>query len=286
MGERYERIRDYQERLYDWSRGMFLAEEVVFQELMELMIEPLDSVKHQWDDSETRSAVMLLLSRLFNDIEAAHRLALLGLTEQAVHGERDAVECMLLMRLFDEEPKTALRYMKHAKEYSAGTCATLLKQKGIQPPEYALYSVLNPLAHPNIYGCIAHVSQQHDSEGVTWLYHFGGHWHETWIRLALHNLLGCIAMTLVGVLPRIYAPVMTDFLDWFTRVRLAIDKLEQLGMGIETEPLDAKALKGDVRALVDKLQRKLTIQFHGFPKGGKTVYISADTGLKKDPTPR
>lgn len=281
MGERYDRIANQAREIYGWSLDVVAAEEVVYQELMELLIEPLDSVQHQWDDSENRSAVMLLISRLFNDLQAAHHLALLGLTEQSIHGLRDAVECMLLIRLFDAEPNLALRYLKYAKEYSAGNCVAILKQKKIDPPEYQLYTMLSTLAHPNVFGAVAHVSEERLPEGILRIYHFGGFKNALWIRQELRNLLGCLGLALVAVLPPIYAPVMHDFKGWASRVLEAVDKLPALGMDVQTQPLEMSQLPADSRVALRKLQEKMSFRFRPLPKLDKMMWIHPEAGIKR-----
>jgi len=281
MGERYDRIRDFENRLSDWSRGIFLAEGVVFQEMMDLIIEPLESAEGEWDHSTTKSGVLLVLSRMFNDFEASYVLALRGLPQQAVHGIRDAIECMLLIRLFEAEPKTALRYLKDAKQYHAGTCKALLKEKGIETPEYTTYSMFSSLAHPNVLGAISHVSEERVDSGLLRTYHFGGHRNERWVQLTLHQILLTMAMALLSVLPPIYGPAMDDRWDWYFRARATIPKLKELGIGIRADDVKRDELPVDAKKIIEKLTARVAFQYIGIPELEDKVTISSGAGIRR-----
>ena len=60
---------------------------------------------------ESKNAYSMLVSRLFNDFQAAKNNLVVGLTDQAVMQIRDAVETTLLIELFTVDNKRAMRWM-------------------------------------------------------------------------------------------------------------------------------------------------------------------------------
>ncbi len=288
MSELYDRVRRFGDEVYDRSRGAFLAERLAFGQQMELILEPLESAVPSWHHDRIKSCVMILLSRMFNDFEAAQQLILRGLPEQAVNAMRDGIECMMVIRLFEAEPKTALRWMNDLKQYSAGNCKALLDEREIECPEYAFYSSMSQLAHPNIFSSVAHVDEVETEKGVIWTYRFGGMWHHRWLQLAFHNLLCVVQLALVALLPPLYAPAMEDPLGWWHRVGDLVTTLEQLGVEIEGQRPDTSA--ADPRIL-QKLGRPIRIHSRLLPELHQDIKLSTGLGLRKrrrraDPGPR
>jgi hypothetical protein len=280
MGELYDRVRDFEDKLYDWTRGIFLAERLAFAQQIELALEPLDSAMPSWNHDKTKSGVMILLSRMFNDFEAAQQLILRGLPEQTVHPVRDAIECMMVIRLIQAEPKMALRWMKDLKQYSASNCKALLDERGVECPEYAFYAGLSNLAHPNIYSSILHVSETQTEAGLIWTYHVGGMRNERWLQLAFFNLLTVVQMGLLTILPTLYVPVMEKPLDWYHRVRDLLPTLDKLG--IEIEQLPDESAKPD-KQVMEKLLRPYRVHTRLLPRADHATTVSSGLGLKKKP---
>jgi hypothetical protein len=278
MGQLYDSVRRVQDNLYDRSRGVFLAERQAFAEQMELMLKPLDSAMPSWHHDKVKSAVMIVLSRMVNDFEAGQHLLLRGLPEQAVHPIRDAIECMMVLRLFDSEPKMALRWMKDLKQYSAANCKALLEERTVEIPEYAYYAALSNLCHPNIFSSIAHVTEEHTEKGLIWTYHFGGMWDYKWAQLQFFNLLGVIQIALLTVLPGLYVPVLERPEEWYSKVQGMLPTLEKLG--VEITEAGEQPGEADPRFL-EKLTRPLRIHSRLLPELKAEVKVSSGLGLKR-----
>ena len=143
MGERYDSIKKFEEKLSERLKRTFLKERILFERMSELVLEATEPLAAYWkDDSEGQPAVMLLNSRMFNDFEAAKCLLMWGLPEQAVMPMRDTIECMMLMRLFEHKPELARRWVTNLAEYSPGNVNAELKKLGVDAPEYRLYPML------------------------------------------------------------------------------------------------------------------------------------------------
>jgi hypothetical protein len=278
MGELYDKVRLFEDRLYDWTRGIFLGERDAFARQMELVLEPLESAMPSWHHDRIKSGVVILLSRMFNDFQATQELILRGLPEQTVAAVRDAIECMMVIRLFQAEPKTALRWMKDLKQYSAGNCKTLLDERGIECPEYVFYAGLSNLAHPNIFSSVLQVSETKTEAGLIWTYHFGGMRNDTWLQLWFFNLLTVVQLALLTILPDLYAPAMEDPVGWYHRVRDMLPTLEKLG--IEIEELRQESAERDQR-LTEKLTRPFRIHSRLLPNAEQATTVSSGLGLKK-----
>ena len=105
MGEEYEtsypKIEEVEAKIFEWHKGVFLKERLLFAGMIELILEsfkPLSGRRKETDEGEL--AMSTLATRMFNDAEGAKQLLLWGLPDQAQPLTRDIIECMMLFRLF------------------------------------------------------------------------------------------------------------------------------------------------------------------------------------------
>lgn len=252
MGERYDGIKEFEEKLSERLKGTFLKERMFFERMSELVLEATEPLSGYWkDDSKGQSAIMLLNSRLFNDFEAAKCLLMWGLPEQAVMPMRDTVECMMLMRLFEHKPELAKRWVTNLAEYSPKNVNAELKKLGIEPPEHKFYPMLSQISHTNLLASVTRVEETDLNNGSTYFkFHLGGYTNTQIISQYFLLLLILMFLALGGPLARIYASLVKDYRKWWDSVMSLIPDLE--GLGAEIEVADEKVVDSKIYNLVSK----------------------------------
>lgn len=236
MGERYDSIVQFEEKLHQWTKGLFLEERLIFAEMAELMLEPIESLPPvtEGEEGDKKSALLMLISRLFNDLESAKLLVLTGLCEQAYMPLRDSIECMMLIRLFNADHKRAIRWMTRLAEYSPGDANKRLRELGIAAPEYALYGSLSSLGHANLLGSLTHVEEVDlGDRNVIRVYHFGGFGNPKWISLHLQWALIHMFFALAEPLAQVYWSYLPNRHDWYEDVMALIPRLQKCGANIQ-----------------------------------------------------
>lgn len=179
MGEEYEtsypKIEKIEAKIYEWHRGGFLKERLLFAGMLELVLEsfkPLSGRRKDTDEGEL--ALATLATRMFNDAEGAKQLFLWGLPDQAQPLIRDVIECMLLFRLFLRKPKTAKRWLINLKEYQPKDVNAKLLELGVHAKEYAWYGLLSHEGHANLLASLSHTQEMDVGEqGMLRQFHFG-----------------------------------------------------------------------------------------------------------------
>lgn len=262
MGERYDRIVEFEDKLHQWTKGLFLEERMIFAEMAELMLYPLEQFpdSSKGKDGEKKSVVLMLISRLFNDLEAAKLLILNGYCEQAYMPLRDTIECTMLLRLFQVDEKRALRWVTRAAEYSPRLVRERLDELGIKVPEHAFYPFWSSVAHANLLGCVTKVRETELGEGTLLrTYHFGGYANERWIGLQLNLALLQMLLALVGPLTEIYSEFFSDVVAWHKKVMETVPRLRKcgLGVGIEYDKPAKSSARGTGYPPVDKMVLKV-----------------------------
>lgn len=178
MGGEYEEIEKVEIKISDWLKGRFLKERLLYGEMAELMLEsvkPLSGRHKGTAKSELALlALLTLATRMFNDLEGAKQLLLWGLPDQANTVIRDIIECMLLLRLFLQKPKTAKKWLMSLTEYQPGSVYAKLSKSGIDAKEYSLYGPLSHEGHSNLLASLSHVQEMDIGEqGMLRVFHFG-----------------------------------------------------------------------------------------------------------------
>lgn len=225
----YRDIESFQAGMPNWSNLWFRREIAAFEEQMNLILEGQQRSFPTASIGESKVAFLLLVSRLFNDFQAAKNDLVVGLTDQAVMHIRDAVETTLLIELFIVDNKRAMRWLKDLKEYSASNVIrTLQDEHGIDLPLMDLYRFLSQLAHPNLLGALNTVTEIDAGEDqVLRSYHFGGVKNESAIRLILGHLV-LVQMISLYSLAKAFVGMDPEFTDWWSRVSELPSKLHAL----------------------------------------------------------
>jgi hypothetical protein len=209
------------------------------------------------------SSTKTILVRLFNDFEAVKILALRGLPDQAYGSLRDSAECMMLCRLFTVEPKSALRWLSHLKEYSPGTVHARLSALGVATPEYAMYGYLSGRSHANLAGSIAAVSETDHGGGlISTHWGVGGFDNPIFIRLMLFQLCLFQLFAMVDPLRMLFDPHLAEDADeWKAAIREGIERMRTLVPEVDGEPVvrsrDLKVALDKIDSKVDDFKRKL-----------------------------
>jgi hypothetical protein len=236
MGTNYDEVKSFEYSLHIHSYKHFSKQVALFEDMMELYMEPIREIANSWHFKEEKSAPMLLLSRLFNDFESARLLLLNGLPGQAAMPLRDSIECMMLFRLFGSEPKLALRWMKNLKEYRPSNVKARLDKLKVDCPEYAFYGMLSELTHANLLSVVSIATEKKlTNDLLVQTYHFGGLNNPTWIGIVFNYLFIFLYLILTSVLPLAYFPYMKDPQEWWNKVVGLKDKLGELVEGLEFE---------------------------------------------------
>lgn len=239
MGTNYDEVKHFQLSLQIHSYKHFDKQVALYEEMMELFMEPLNEVTSQWHYKEEKSSLMFVLTRMFNDYESSRLMLLNGLPEQAIMPMRDAIECMMLFRLFSEDSKFALRWTEFFKEYHASTVKTFLDELEIDCPEYAFYGMFSEMVHPNLLSVASKVTEHELKDSMLIRrYHFGGMNRPTWTGPVFGNLLVIQLMTIMSVLPPTYFRFMKNPEEWRNKVLAAKDKLAELGADLHFEEVE------------------------------------------------
>jgi hypothetical protein len=282
MGTNYDEIKQFELSLQIHSYKYFDKQVALFEEMMELFLEPLDEVTSNWQShykDDERSSLMFVLVRMFNDYESSRLMLLNGFPEQAVMPMRDAIECTMLFRLFSKESKYALRWVEYFKEYKASIVKTFLDELEVDCPEYAFYGMFSEMVHPNLLSVASKVTEK-EQTGNTLIrtFHFGGMNRPTWTEQVFNHLLALLLMTLLSVLLPIYARFMKNPEEWQKKVLAAKDRLVKFGAHLHIEKVEktgkAKAEEERVfkkfklwriEAELEKLDEKRIAADKGFP---------------------
>jgi len=253
MGENYNEVKNFELSLQIQSYKYFSKQVALFEEMMELFLEPLHEVTSNWHYKEEKSPLMLVLVRMFNDYESSRLLLMNGFPEQAVMPMRDSIECMMLFRLFSNDSKYALRWAEHIKEYKASLIKTFLNDLQIDCPEYAFYGMLSEMVHPNLLSAATKVTENKlDNENSIRSFHFGGMNRPTWTQTVFNNLLVLMLMSLLSVLPPTYSIYMQNSEDWWSKIISVRAKLGKFGTHVKLEEVEETAAEKDLRERVYK----------------------------------
>ncbi len=278
MGENYQQIKDFELKLHVHSYQYFNKEITLFEEMMELFLEPLDEVTSKWHRKEEKSALIFILTRMFNDFESSRLLLLNGLPEQAVMPMRDIIECMMLFRLFGADSKFAVRWAEYFKEYHVSHSKAFLDELQIDCPEYGFYGMYSEMVHPSLLSVVAKVTEHELSDGqLVRTYHFGGMNRPTWTTNVFSHLLVMQLMTLLSVLPPVFFNFMEHPDKWWDKVLVIKDKMIKYGAKLhleEEKEIDVKVqgrvskkLKiWKIKAELEKLEEKNLTEDEGFPE--------------------
>jgi hypothetical protein len=179
MGEEYEtcypKIEEVEAKIFEWHKGVFLKERVLFAVMLELILEsfkPLSGRREETDEGEL--AMSTLATRVFNDAEGAKLLLLWGLPDQAQPLIRDIIECTMLFRLFLRKPKMAKRWLINLAEYQPKDVNAKLLELGVLAKEYAWYGLLSHQGHSNLLASLSHTQETDAGEqGMLCQFHFG-----------------------------------------------------------------------------------------------------------------
>jgi hypothetical protein len=258
MGDRYDSIVEFEDKLHQRTKGFFLEERLIFAEMAELILSPLEHTPTSFEGVEghKKSVIGMLISRMFNDFEAAKLLILTGLCEQAYMPVRDSIECMMLIRLFDVDDKRALRWVKRTAQYSPKLVKQRLDELGIEAPEYAFYGPMSMFGHANVLGSVTHVQEKDAGKGALLReYHFGGFANYKWIGMELQMLLVHMLFALVGPLTQIYTQYLPDPDDWRAKVILLVPRLQKCGIDVGMDYDESREVGGEGQgsSRVDKI---------------------------------
>ncbi len=282
MGTNYDEVKHFELFLQIHSYKYFSKQLALFEEMMELFLEPLNEVTSNWDvelKEEERHSLMFVLVRMFNDYESSRLMLLNGLPEQAVMPIRDAIECMMLFRLFSRDSKYALRWIEYFKEYKASIVKGFLDELQIDCPEYSFYGMLSEMVHPNLLSVAAKVTEKEiPDKGVLRTFHFGGMNRPTWTEKVFLFCLVLQLMTLVSVLPPTYFRFMENPDVWWKKVLEAKEKVGEFGANVRLKEVEKteydeaqkqliyKKLKlWKIEAELEKLDEKSIVDDKGFP---------------------
>jgi hypothetical protein len=276
MGTNYDEVKEFEYALHIHSYKYFNKQVALFEEMMELYMEPLTEVSSRWHFKEGKGASELLLSRLFNNFESSRLLLLNGLPEQAIMPMRDVVECAMLLRLFGSDSKRALRWMKNLKEYHPTDVKNRLDELEVDCPEYAFYGMLSELSHANLLSVVSSVTEKRLTNNVLIeTYHFGGMNNPTWIGLGFNNIFILLYLILASLLPPIYAPYMKNPQEWWNKVVELKDKLRELVEDLEFEEVEETGKDKVAKEMVFKKLKIVKIHAALFDKNR----IAADKGF-------
>lgn len=262
METKYQKVKDFELNLNIRSYKYFSKQFALLDEMMELYLEPLDKIISGCHNEEAKSPAIVLISRIFNDFECSRLLLQNGQPEQAAMPMRDALEGMMLIKLFCNDYKLALRWMKDLKEYRISHVKKRLDELKVDCPEYALYGTLSTLTHANLLSVASRVTETTlTNNSVLRTYHFGGINNPSWIGLVLNNLLIYLLLILLSVHPLLYLPNMSDFNEWWNRVNGLLPKLQEfLGDALQFEEFDKTGGGDTERARVFKRLKLAKVQ--------------------------
>jgi len=239
----YAEIQEKSTKVHERNRAFFLKELGLYGRMTELILEPTAEVPPKWSydvkwAADARTAMELVIARMFNDFEATKHLILHGLCEQIHMPLRDSNECMMLIRLFSREPKRAQDWILELKQYPADQVRDWLSKLGEKVPEYELYRRFSQRSHPNIIGSSYRIeeSTRHDGSIESRTIHYGAYPNDEWTALSFKWLLATMYWSLAVVLPRIYVPFMDDAVAWTSSVHALWPELHGLDSNIWQKP--------------------------------------------------
>ena len=252
----YRAIQERSTKVYDRNRALFLKEVGLYGRMAELILGPTAEVPPKWEFSakwidDVRTAMQLVIARLFGDFEAAKYLILHGLCDQMHMPLRDSTECMMLIRLFRRDSKKAQDWILELKQYPADQVRDWLSELGEKAPEYELYSRFSQRSHPNLLGLSYRVEEviEQDSSVESRIIHYGAYPNNEWTALSLKGLLVTMYWSLAVVLPLIYVPFMADPEKWRSGVQLLRSELHELDSNMWQKPSSGE---GNLSALTKR----------------------------------
>ena len=263
----YAKIKRFENNLQIHSSSYFDKQLALFDEMMELYLEPLDDLV---DALPTKKGIgdplIILLARIFNDFESSKLLVLRGYTEPAQMPLRDVIECMMLFRLFIYDSKLASRWMNDLKEYHPSNVKKRLDELEVDCPEYIYYGLLSQLTHPNLLSAMSIVTEKRLTNGlISRAFNFGGMNNPTWIGQIFLDIVILLFLNLQSILPLVYFNVLKRPNEWWGKVEGLKDKLVELGANIQVEEVEftdeEKKLQGQTLKKLGKLVRVETTLF-------------------------
>jgi len=266
MGEEYEtsypKIEEVEAKIYEWYKGVFLKERLLFREMLELILE---SFKHlsgrRKETDEGELAMSTLATRMFNDAEGAKQLLLWGLPDQAQPLIRDIIECTMLFRLFLQKPKMAKKWLINLKEYQPKTVEAMLLKLGVHAKEYAWYGLLSHEGHPNLLASLSHTQEIDVGEqGMLRRFHFGSARTpetEYLIQVGFLMLFSLLSIALCEPLARLYYERSESdaYSRWSEKVGDLKPKLLELFSEVTEKPAS-----GTSNALWELTKKKLRLK--------------------------
>ena len=266
MGEEYEtsypKIEEVEAKIYEWHKGVFLKERLLFREMLEPILESfklLSGRRKETDEGE--SAMSTLATRMFNDAEGAKQLLLWGLPDQAQPLIRDIIECTMLFRLFLQKPKMAKKWLINLKEYQPKTVEAMLLKLGVHAKEYAWYGLLSHEGHSNLLASLSHTKETDVGEqGMLRQFHFGSARTpetEYLIQVGFLMLFSLLSITLCEPLARLYYERSESdaYSRWSEKVGDLKPKLLELFSEVTKKPAS-----GTSNALWELTKKKLRLK--------------------------
>jgi len=267
MGEEYEtsypKIEEVEAKIFEWHKGVFLKEHILFAGMLELTLESFKPLGgHRKDTVEDELALATLATRMFNDAEGAKQLLLWGLPDQVQPVTRDIIECMLLFRLFLRKPKRAKRWLMNLKEYQPKYVNAELLKLGVHAKEYAWYGPLSHGGHANLLASLSHTQEMDVGEqGMLRQFHFGSARTaetERFIQFGFLMLFSLLFIALNEPLAELYYGRSESdvFSRWCTKVNDLKPKLLELFSEITEKPaFGTSKVDQALQELTDKKMR-------------------------------
>lgn len=218
---KYEEIKERSQQIYERNRAFFLKERDLYSKIAELILTPLEEPDSNWKPGgmwpdDTKTAITLAIARMFNNFEASQNAILHGLAEQAHMPIRDAIECMMLTRLFRLDPTKANDWLYRLKLYPADHVKKWIEEAGENSPEYLFYDFFSKRSYANIIGSAYRLIEKTNEEGAleTRTIHFGADPNNVVAATAYAFLLAMMYCAVRVVLPLVYVPFISDPRAW------------------------------------------------------------------------
>jgi len=234
MDIKYSEIEKFGDELMEWYKGMFLKERLLHGEIMELILEAVLPLQEPTKDTDFRKlALLTLATRIFDDAEGIKSNLLRGLPNQAQMVLRDIVECIMLFRLFINNPEFAKRWMMRSVELQPGSINAELLKIGVHAREYAFYGLLSHEGHANFLASISKVQEEEVVEGMRSTFHFGSsRTPETmfFVRHCFLDMFFLLHILLIEPLSEYYFhnSERTVYMEWAKKVNKLLPRLEDL----------------------------------------------------------
>ncbi len=261
MGDEYEKIENVESAFCEWYKGILLKERLLCGEMIELLLESVKPLAgYRKDTVYNELALLTLASRLFNDVEGAKHLLLLGIPDQAHIVIRDIIECTMLFRLFLKNPELAKRWLMASKEYQLGDVDAKLLEMGVNAREYAFYGVLSHEGHANLLASISNVQEKEVKEGMLHTFHFGSsRTPETiyFVQQGFLTVFFLLHLSLIEPLAEYYSQHSgtESFTVWAEKVNGLFPKLEALVAEIKWSGEGVSQVDKHIHELVKKKMR-------------------------------